>query len=299
MDVIKIDAELLRKSALAAAHVAEQTRAHIESEYDRHVPTIMETLKADGPYGYMIFPQVLPDGAVKLPILTTWDEVRQGYEAAWQVSHMLALESVMELRGAWYAFHEALSTVRLVDSGEVVKTQIAVLMTASNPDAKGITGEICWARAPRARLGSGADDAEADVSTNADEMMRRLQLTELHDRYLESLRAADLTGLLSVMNDGVQSSARNYVDDTGALIGLESIEALGVYYQSFFDKYELLSVDLLQRVAQEWYLFAETRFTVRPRAGAGGPLAFHTAEIFAPAKDGRFIAHLGHGADPA
>ena len=28
-------------------------------------------------------------------------------------------------------------------------------------------------------------------------------------------------------------------------------------------------------------------------------LAFHTAEFFIPANDGRFIARIGHGTDPA
>jgi hypothetical protein len=56
----------------------------------------------------------------------------------------------------------------------------------------------------------------------------------------------------------------------------------------------------LDRVAEEWFIFAELRLTVSPRDGAdaGRELSFHTAEFHMPANDGRFIARIGHGTDP-
>ena len=61
---------------------------------------------------------------------------------------------------------------------------------------------------------------------------------------------------------------------------------------------EIVGVDLLQRVAQEWYMFAELRLVVRLRA-TGEAISFNTAEFFVPGKDGRFIIRVGHGTDPA
>jgi hypothetical protein len=100
---------------------------------------------------------------------------------------------------------------------------------------------------------------------------------------------------------------RDYVNDTGTLTTLEGKDAHRDYYQAFFQKYEVVSVEPLYRVAEEWYIFAEVRITVRPRAGAddsGGSaahdtIAFQTAEFHMPANDGRFIARIGHGTDPA
>ena len=71
------------------------------------------------------------------------------------------------------------------------------------------------------------------------------------------------------------------------------------YYEALFDRYEVRSVELVHRVAQPWYLFAEVRLTVRERTGGGRTLAFHTADILAPGKSGTLIACLGWGTDQA
>jgi hypothetical protein len=57
------------------------------------------------------------------------------------------------------------------------------------------------------------------------------------------------------------------------------------------------AVDILHRLVDEWYVFAELRLTVAERT-TGETRAFHTAEFFIPANDGRFIARIGHGTDP-
>ena len=294
-DVINIDAELLRRSSQSALHAAEQTRLHIASEFGANVPSIMETLKSEGPYGYVIFPDVQPDGSVRLPIHTTREEIRQAYELTWATSHMLAFQPVIELRGTWYTFNEALSTVRLNDTGTVIISEVVSLICASNVSVKGITGEAVWARVPRAQLGCAPKATDA----SADEKMLRCQLLELHDRYLQALRVADVEGILDVMHDGAQAPVRDYVNDTGALVSLDGKEAHRAYFRSFFEKYRLESVDLLDRISQGWYLFSELRLTGRLRARADATVAFHTAELFVPANDGRFIARIGHGTDPA
>jgi hypothetical protein len=49
-------------------------------------------------------------------------------------------------------------------------------------------------------------------------------------------------------------------------------------------------------VGQEWYLFSELRLTLC-RRDSGKVVAFHTAELLVPAKDGLFITQIGHGTD--
>jgi len=52
---------------------------------------------------------------------------------------------------------------------------------------------------------------------------------------------------------------------------------------------------------QDWYLFAEVRVEVLVRAGEeqGNTLAFHTATLFVPGKEDRWIVQIGHGTDLA
>jgi hypothetical protein len=157
---------------------------------------------------------------------------------------------------------------------------------------KGITGELVWVVRPRTDLGSGFDPA--DVPT--DPVVLRRDTRNLHTRELQALRDNNIDALMDCLNDGVASAVRDYVNDTGALVNLHGKDEHRAYYQSFFGKYSVESVALLDCVVQESYAFAELRFTVTARDGSG-TFSFHTAEFHMPAGDGRFIARIGHGTD--
>ena len=62
---------------------------------------------------------------------------------------------------------------------------------------------------------------------------------------------------------------RDYVNETGTLTTLEGTDAHRAHYQAFFEKYEVRSVDVLSLVAEDWYVFAEVRFTVSARDEPG------------------------------
>jgi hypothetical protein len=294
LGVVDIDPEVLRSGSIWAQHAAKQAHLHTLSEYPANTPDIMETLVSEGPYAYMISPYVR-DGSVTLPVMTTREEVAKGYDENWAMLRMMDFRPIVELRGAWYLFSEALTHIRMHSDGQEHFGQCVALLTATNVEVPGITGELCWGRKSRAELGR---DRPAKAPEAVNEGKLRRELFVQHDRYLDLLRAADVEGMLALMDEGIQSSVRNYVEDTGALVLLDSIDAHRDNFRAFFEKYEVQSVGLLDRITQEWYLFAEIRLTVRERGGAGRTLAFHTAEIFVPAHDGKFIARIGHGTDP-
>jgi len=125
----------------------------------------------------------------------------------------------------------------------------------------------------------------------------RRRLLAQHKDYLDGLRNNDVEAVLAIMNDGVQANIRDYVNDTGTLIGLESKDDYRAYLKAFFGKYEIVNVDYLHRVMEDWYLFAETRVTIRDRDGK--ELAYNSADFFVPAKDNRVIVQTGHGTDLA
>jgi hypothetical protein len=292
MRVIDIDAQLLRESADAAVHAAEQTTIHIDAEIAGRIPELLETLRAEGPYAYTLLSEVHPDGSVKLPILTTREEIREAYTMIRGASDLLRVEPMVEIRGSWYTFHEAISFGRRKGSDVVSENPTLALFPVSTD--KGITGELVWLYRPRSELGAGA---KSDDQAKDQRQLRR-EVLALHDRYIQALRDADVDGVLDVLNDGVQSAVRDYVNDTGTVNSLDGKQAHRSYYQSLFDTYAIESVDLLERIAQDWYVFAELRFIVSPKGGDAGTVAFHIAEYQVPANDGRFIACIGHGTDP-
>jgi hypothetical protein len=127
---------------------------------------------------------------------------------------------------------------------------------------------------------------------------QRRALMMLHDRFLDAFRAGDVDALLSTLNPDVQGGARDYVADTGAPVELRGHAEVREHYQALFEKFEILSVQLLNRVIQEWYVFAEYRVTARPRCG-GSDVAFHIAEFYVISQDGLFFVRVGHGTDIA
>lgn len=293
--VIDVDPELLRAGSAAALHAAEQTWIHIEAEIAGKIPELMETLVAEGPYAYTIMPEFNPDGTVRAPALTTWNDIREAYEIVRGRSDLLSSEPLVEIRGTWYTFHEAVSTGWVKGTPEP-SGGVETLALFPVSTAEGITGELVWPRLPGLLLGRG--DAPSDAPTEPRELRR--QTLKLHDRYIDAMRMADVDALLDTLNDDVQGAVRDYVNDTGTLIELGGKEAHRSFYGALFDKYEVQSVDLLERVVQDWYVFAEVRVNVSASRGEPSDvLAFHIAEFLVLAKDGRFIVRIGHGTDPA
>jgi hypothetical protein len=285
------DPELLRLLTAATEHVGSQAIVHNQAEVVGSVPGLLETLAPSGPYAYMLMPEFQPDGSIRLPISSSREEVRAIYEIVRGNSDVISEEPIIELRTPWYAFWETVSTGRRKGRTEQHRHPLAVLSPAGSAD--GITGEIIWPLLPREMLGTGED-----TTTGVDEHTLRTDLRLRHLRMVDALAAADVDGLLAELDAGAAAAVRDYVHDTEALVELVGIDGHRAYYEALFARYEMVSVELLHRVTQPWFLFAETRLTVRERAGSGVTRAFHSAEILAPGKSGTLIATLGWGTDP-
>lgn len=293
MRVIDIDADVLKQAADAASHAAEQAITHIDLEIKGVIPELVDSLAPQGPYAYTIMPEVHPDGSVRLPILTTREEITEAYKMIRGMSNLLSVVPLAEIRGSWYVFQDNVSRASVKETGERHAVQTLALFPCGK--GQGITGELIWVRVPRSALGGGAPSG----GEATDEMLVREQVLRQHEQYLRSLELGDIEGVLTGLHDGAASAVRDYVSATGTLTTLEGKEAHRAYYRSFFDKYEIHSVEPLYRVAEDWYIFAEIRITASPREhGKRNAVAFHTAEFHIPADDGRIIARIGHGTDP-
>jgi hypothetical protein len=290
LHVIDTDPELLARSAAAATHAAAQASAHMEAEAkcidESGFAPLLATLTEHEPYAWAIKPELLADGSVRVPVETTRAGVERWYRITRGQSNVLGFDPLIEVRGNWYTFAEGISRGRSIETG--VESAIETVLLLPVTSGPGITGELCWWR------------MEPPGEPAAD-LQRRRNLLARHDRLVEALRTANADALLDTADDGFQSAVRDYVADTGTLVSLDGRDAHLAHYRALFDRYEICSVELLDRVVQAWFVFAELRFTVRPRQGvdAGRPIAFHTAEFFIPGADERFIARIGHGTDPA
>ncbi len=296
MNAIDVDPKTLEVGAAASAHAYEQGILHVGEEIKARDPNNLDaligSLAPEGPYAYTILPEVCADGSVRLPVLRTRDEIADAYAFVRGMSALHEVIALTEIRGAWYLFQDNISRGG-PHGGDVINNRQTLALFPSGA-GRGITGELVWMRVPRERL--GASD-EVDVIDD-DPMLARRQVVDQYAQYLDALRANDLEAVLDVLHDGSASAVRDYVDDTGTLVELSGKDAHRAWYRALLDKYEIRSIVPLYQVTEDWYVFAELRITAAPR-GAAGTRVFHTAEFHIPAKDGRFIARIGHGTEPA
>jgi hypothetical protein len=293
---IDVDPEVLAASAGASAHAYEQARAHIDEEIKARDPSnltaLIGSLAPAGPYAYTIMPRVGADGSVLLPVLTTREEIAEAYAFIRGLSDLHEVVGLTEVRGTWYLFQDAMTVGGPKDTDTRNDRQTLGLFPSGRET--GITGELVWLRLPRTQLG-----APDDVEVVADDELHGRRL--VHDRfaeYVDGLQANDLDALLAPMHDGVASAVRDYVKGTGSLVELAGKDQHRAWYGELLAAYEIEGAQVLHLVVEDWYAFAELRVTASAR-GSGDAVAFHVAEYYVPAKDGRFIARIGHGTEPA
>ena len=292
---VDVDPNTLAAASAASAHAYQQARLHIDEEIKARDPNnlsaLIASLAPEGPYAYTIMPRVRPDGGVELPILTTREEIAEAYHFVRGMSDLHEVVGLTEVRGAWYLFQDAMTVGG--PSGSDIRNHRQTLGLFPSGTERGITGELVWLRVPRIQLG-GPDDPEVIAE---DELHGRRMVYDRFVQYVDALTANDLDRILEPIHDGVASAVRDYVSGAGGLVELAGKDAHQAWFGRFLAKYEVRSVQTLHLVVTDWYVFAELRIVVASQDDDRSR-AFHVAEYYMPAKDGRFIARIGHGTEP-
>jgi hypothetical protein len=296
MASIDIDPKILRVVAAASAHAYAQSLWHIEEEIKASsgvYEPLYETLTPEGPYAYMVMPEVQPDGSVTLPRITTREQIMDAYEMIRGSSDLLQVIGLTEIRGTWYTFQDNISRACMKSEPDVVHTvpTLGIFPSGTGP---GISGELVWIRYPVETMGR----ADEPNTIPDDPLLARERVYDNYELFLEGLRANDVDAVLALLHRDVVSTVRDYVEDTGTITDMRGADAHRTYYEAFFDRYVVQSVEKLAQVTEDWYVFAELRNTVTDRS-SGETLTFHTAEMWAPCKTGAFIARIGHGTEQA
>ena len=209
---IDIDPELLRTSAAAQVHAADQGWKHVMTETTGHVPTILGTLVPEGPWAWAIMMIPQPDGSIVLPVQTTYEGIEEMYKMIRGHSDVLGAEPLVEVRGQWYAMHEDVAGSREKSTGiEGERDMVLVLPVQNGP---GITGELCWVRMDRQQLGT----ADVPLATpEKDAKTLRRHMLALHNEFMAALLAGDADRIAALYTPGCRGAVRDYVNDTGTI----------------------------------------------------------------------------------
>src|SRR5262245_10053323 len=198
----------LQAVAAASGHAYTQAITHIEAEIkaaDGNYEPLMATLLDKGPYAYTLIPELHPDGSVKLPILTTREQIADAYSMIRGGSDLLEVTGLTEVRGSWYLFQDSIAVGRR--KGEEHSSENYTLGLFPSGRGVGITGELVWFY-PRSMLGApGEQDLESK-----DPAAARRDVYERYSRYVAALQAQDVDGILADLHDGVASAVRDYVN---------------------------------------------------------------------------------------
>jgi hypothetical protein len=283
----------LDEEAVAHARLAERAGdlswAHIHSEYTQDPYAIAETLATGVPLAWTLArPSDADGGAFRFLAGTTKDEVRQQYESLRKELEIHGWEPLLEIRTGWYTMSQGISTLKLVPSGQTTKGETVVMFPVGTD---GILGELQVATV--GRLPDGRAPVDQDRLP-----LRRMAVLAEHDAHIEALRAEDVDRIVGSYVPDAAIAIRSYLTDESSLLNVNGSAAIRSYYGELFSRYRVLDVQLVNRVAETWYVFAELHWTVEERSGAGRTLEFCTADVASIDGERRYWVRTGAGTDP-
>jgi predicted SnoaL-like aldol condensation-catalyzing enzyme len=278
------------RHAEAAAALAWK---HLHAEYTQDIDQVLATLATDAPLSWTLAEVVdEDDGSARYVAGTTIDEIRAQYEGMRHFVEIHGWEALVEIRESWYTLTHGVVTLKMVESGEFMRSETVTMFPIGED---GILGEV-----QVGGVGTRRDVSPAPASSSVvpDETQRRLDALHAHDAYVQAFRAEDVSALVAANRANGAAAIRNYLTEQSTVLNVSGAAALGEYYASFFDRYHVRDVQLVNRIAESWYVFAELHWSVEERNGAHRTLEFCTAETAPLDADGNYWVRTGCGTDP-
>jgi hypothetical protein len=224
---------------------------------------------------------------------TNLNEIRAQYQALRHLVEIHDWDAYVEIRQGWYTMTHGVVTLKSVKTGAITRNQTVTMFPAGRD---GILGEV-QVGGFGARTAAPAEKPGLD-SEGQPLPQRRLEARAFHDRYIDAFRREDVAAIVAANRENGAAAIRNYLTDESSVLTTAGSKQLGAYYAALFDRYAVRDVQLVNRVAESWYLFAELHWTVQERAGARRTLQFCTAETAPLDADGRYWVRTGAGTDP-
>ena len=263
------------EAVIRARKVAEQ---HFEYELSNDPDEILASMKSFDP----MFTTILRDtgrGSNDVFRCDTVDEQREFYRSGREHMDMIETPMFTSIGSDWYAFVHGLTGSRLKATGDMLYSEIiGVLPTSPGEDT--IAGEIGLSFPIFGKQG----DAPGAVAHE------RVASFGLLQQWLAAVQQRDADELASLYSDRMQGAlfdpVQGAVDTVRGKVGVRDL------YGAAFDAYEGLDVELIIRLIDRWYIFAELRWRYDEQ---GEAKMFRTADVFVPTPENEVIAQLGIG----
>jgi hypothetical protein len=274
-------------------NAATIVRAHVAAETSTDVDNICATISHDVYFGVPVRTrdgQELRDGSV----LTTYDQVRGYYEGRSGSYVVLDSAQLKSIATDWYLFNETAATLRgtgTVGAVDATGKEWIVNSAVIFPSAlDGIRGEICITRYPMDDVVAETVRMPAPPSGRQTWMpLREMENGALLDRFILEVRDGEWRKVNNDLSE-VHALAVRLDDVKGSqqVFTATDRKSAGDAFRKLFA--EAADLTLLNRIASEWYVFAE--YLVRLEGGGRRRLA-----LMHPVEDGKLTGTFGYGRD--
>jgi hypothetical protein len=287
MSTQPLSAEAITHARLAA-RAAELSWIHIWAEYTQDPVQIAATLANDSPIAWALaVPSQADGGAYRFIEGTSIEGVRDQYEMLRSQLEIHGWEPLIEVRSGWYTMWSGVSHIKTVSTGLIHKGQTAVLFPVGGD---GILGELQIGNVGRYTDGTAPlDEGRVPV--------RRLDVLHEHEAYLENLRNGDVDAIMAAWRDDAAIAFRSYLVDESTLLNMGGSAQIRDYFTSLFQRYRVVDIQIVNRVIDTWFLFAELYWIVEDRA-TGRKLEFCTADLTSIDDERKYWVCTGAGTDP-
>ena len=272
------------KSYVAA--VVENLRraeTHIGTEFEDDLDSTVATVSRTPRYAVMPVPG-------RIEVVTTTEGVRAFYESSRKIFQPLATRHRAQIVSDWFVFLEGMPTRRNQESGKEYTINTTVLFPTTED---GIVGEFLWERS------SEVADAPRDDPERPDLPLRAVRNLRLHDEVVDALRSGEVEHIVQLLADDCLWAVRSYLPDSAEypMVQAEGRSAVEEYLRAWRSTVIVDDLTVLNRVATDWYVFAEYVSHVR-RAGKSDLEQLRVASILPIDNNGKIQGELGYGTDP-
>jgi hypothetical protein len=266
-------------AASAAARSRRIAEGHFASEASNDTDVIMRTM-VSGDFMATAVLENPPEGR-RLVFCHDEAEQRAHYNDIRNRILVRGAEMFTSIGGGFYCFLHGIVDVEIVATGEIKPNEaIAVMPVSADEDA--IMGEIGGSYPSDGKTGDGPRDPAVG----------RLSVARLHARWLDALRAGDANAVAECY-DTTATAAATLPGDRRlhSLIGRDGVRH---HYRALFDAFGVEDIEVVMRVVDRWFAFAELAWMLRDRDGAR--FHYRTANALVLSNADTAIVDLGYGA---
>jgi hypothetical protein len=264
------------RGAIRARRIAEN---HFLHELSNDPDEILRSMKSTDP----LFTTILRNtasGNNDIFRCRTIAEQREFYRSGREHMDMTETPMFTSIGADWYGFVHGMTTSRIKANGTTVQTEIIGLLP-STPDEDTIAGEIGLSMPIFGKQG----DEPGTLP------LQRVETLALFQQWFAALQSGDADQVAALYADRIQAALFDSLEGQVAIV--RGKEAVREHYSRLFAGCHIVTIELVLRLIDRWYIMAELLWNVSQPGR--DETWFRTTDILVPTPENEIVSQLGIG----